>query len=1081
MHRTVRWFVSRMIFLLAVALAPAEVFAQGVTGAAVTGVVTDPSGAPVPDASVQLRNTSTGALFNATTVASGKYFLDNVAAGGPYSLTVQGGIFEPVTREGIQLSLGQRLTADVQLKTMMGEAIDIVLHLDSLDDKSRTGPATRVGTTAIAKLPLQGRNFTDLISTDPRVSGTSVAGTNNRYNNIQIDGGANNDLFGLANSGTPGGQANAKPLSVEAVKEFVVQIAPFDVRQGGFVGGLVNMITKSGTNEVHGSLYGYYQDRQLAGFREDASFLGYRTSQYGLTFSGPIVKDLAHLFVSTDIQERASSFGSSFQIGGVNSASDIARAGFDLATAQRVADILKNKYRMADPGTALAPELTNPDRNLFVKVSTSLIPKSQLELTFNYVKATQDQLARTPTGIQVPTSSTTAGRLRDGYQLSNAGYGQANNTYTGRVKLTTNWDGGRFSNEFLAGFSIIRDARKMPNELPLILVKVGKIGVNDSWIAAGGERFSQANILDQNVFQLQDNLTWSLDNHRITIGTGNEFFNFRNVFLQAAYGAWAFNSIAELDAGTPAAFQRRFLPAGSDPSLEAGTAGFSVAQLGLYVQDEWSPFRRLTVTPGVRVDVPLLSSAVTNQSLLTGTATTLNIDTGKMPSGNLLFSPRLGFNWDVDGTNDTVVRGGVGLFSGRPPYVWLSNAYSINGLTQVEVTCAGTSGVPAFSVDPNAQPYDCKGGTGRPTAPTNAGEIDYFDPNTKYPQNLRASLGVDRRLPWGMTITGDLLWGKDVNAWYYTDENLKVVGADAEGRTTYGTFNATTGAATPTRFDTTNLIQAVRVTNKDGGYTASATVQVEKRFLQNYSIAVGYTYSKSMDLMSLTSSQALSNFQFAPIDGSIADRNARPSAFDRPHKITVTATAELPYGFGLGVSYVGQSGLPYTWTTSNDVNGDGISGNDLVYVPATPDKITFQGGDADGSKWKALNAFIDGQKCLADARGGLVQRGACRNPWQDFLNMRLTWTSPKFFKDDHRIEVQWDLFNVLNFVNSYWGHALQAAGFENFSSAFLRATGYDVANNRPIYTFGGPNTIVSTIYSPTASRWRMQLGARYVF
>jgi hypothetical protein len=454
-----------------------------------------------------------------------------------------------------------------------------------------------------------------------------------------------------------------------------------------------------------------------------------------------------------------------------------------------------------------------------------------------------------------------------------------------------------------------------------------------------------------------------------------------------------------------------------------------------------------------------------------------------VPSGNPLWSPRLGFNWDVDGSSDTIVRGGIGVFSGRPAYVWVSNAYAGNGLSQVQLTCFGATGVPQFNPDPAAQPTDCSGGTGTPPPPTNQGEIDYFDPKTKYPQNLRLALGADRRLPLGIVASADFLYTRDINGWYVTDENLRVVGTNGEGRTLYGTFNTANGRSTPTRVDGTNLMQAVKMFNKNGGYVTSATLQLQKQFGEVYAVSVGYTYSRSYDRMSLTSSQALSNFQFAPIDGDIQNRAVRPSSFDRPHKITISGTANLPYGFGVGLSYIGQSGLPYSWTVAGDVNGDGLGSNDLVYVPASSSDITLK--DPKGTltpqqMYDQLSAFIDTQACLRNARGSIIKRGACRNAWQHFLDLRLTWTSPKF-KGEQRFEVQWDIFNVLNLLNKKWGHFDQDAQFENGPPPFLAVVGYDQAANRPIYNFTQPTQVTQTVYSPTQSRWRMQVGARYVF
>src|SRR5262249_48414579 len=389
------------------------------------------------------------------------------------------------------------------------EEVVIIERVDPLKDTGRTGAQTKVGDSAIARLPLQGRNFTDLLSTAPQVSGNSISGQNNRYNNIQIDGGANNDLFGLSASGTPGGQSNAKPISLEAIREFVVEVAPFDVRESSFVGGLGNPITKRGTNDFHGSVFTYYQNKSLAGFRDDPTFLGLHTWQFGASVGGPIIEDKLHFFVVGDFQDRSSAFGNQFQLTG-DPAMDMMRAGFTTVEAQRFIDILANKYGVTGVGDAFAPNLSNPDRNVFGKLNWVVDDVTRAEFSYNFVKASQDVLTRAPTSTTVP------GRLRDGYELSDSGYAQANTTNTGRLKLTSNW--GNVSNELLSGFSAIRDNRDLSQILPLILVKVGTIGAADSWLAAGGERFSHQNLLDQDIFQLQDNVSFGFPGHRLTVG-----------------------------------------------------------------------------------------------------------------------------------------------------------------------------------------------------------------------------------------------------------------------------------------------------------------------------------------------------------------------------------------------------------------------------------------------------------------------------------------------------------------------------------------------------------------------------------
>ena len=1086
MHRFRQTF-ARLVFVLAAAAAQTAL-AQGVTGSALTGTITTEKASPVEGAAVQLRNPATGDNFRAVSNKAGLYFIDNVPPGGPYTITASRDGFQDSLEPDVMLTLGQRQVRDIFLRKELVEEIMVVGRADRNSDKGRNGPATTLKSAAIVALPLQGRNFTDLISTDPRVgSNNSIGGQNNRFNNIQIDGGANNDLFGLAGNGTPGGQANAKPLSLEAVQEFVVQVAPFDVRQGSFSGGLVNAITKSGTNEFHGGLFGYYQNRSLANPNRyqalngvyqnatDTTFLDYHTLQYGAFLGGPIIKDKVHFFIAADLQDKQQSAADS--IGGVDAAADAALSGFTNADAQRFQDILKSKYGVTTAGDALAPSLSNPDKNLFVKVTSSALENSHFELSYNLVTAKADVLNRNPFGVRLP-SAVAPGNLNGGYQLSSSGYGQSNTTNTGRVKLTTNWDEGKLSNEFLASVSIVRDARDLAAQTPLVLVRIPNPANPtplipspiDAYLAAGGDRFSQGNFLNQDIYQLQDNITLGQDKNRLTLGTSNEFFKFKNYFLEAATGVYVFDSLDSFAANTPLAFQRQF---GASAQQAAGTADFGVSQLGFYVQDEYSAADNLSITGGLRLDIPFLGKPVQNQVVLNSPA--IPIDTSRIPTGNPLWSPRVGFNWDVAGNADTILRGGLGIFSGRPPYVWVSNAYGGNGLTNFELDCFGAGNVPAFNADPKAQPSDCKGGTGTPTPPANQGQIVYFDPNTKYPQNLKFAAGLDQRLPYGLVASGDFLYTEELNGWYTSDENLQQIGTDGEGRTIYGTFGKAGFSAIPSRLDSTNLGRAIKVFNKSGGKSTFATIQLQKPFARRFGISIAYTYSRSLDRMSFTSSRAISNFQFSPVDGDLENRNVRPSAFDRPHKVTITGTAALPLGFGVGITYVGTSGTPYTWTDFGDTNADGINGNDLSFVPANPSQISLR----NPSQYSALSQFIESQGCLRAAKGGFVQRGACRNPWVDFLDARLTWTSPDW--KGQRLELQYDIFNVLNLLNDRWGHFDRYAEFETTPRSFLSAVGYDAANRRPVYAFNPPAVLNQTVSTPTSSRWRMQFGARYLF
>ncbi|MGH7644804.1 MAG: TonB-dependent receptor [Gemmatimonadales bacterium] len=1038
-----------VLVVLGASMLAGRVAAQGVTSAAVEGRLTSETGEAVDNGTVTLVNASTGQRYGVRSSADGRYFFENVAVGGPYTLEVRALGFEPRSASGLQLVLGQRFVQDFAMRRAAIEVagLTVTAEADPLINPSRTGAQTFVSDTAIARLPTLNRNFTDFIQTVPQVVGTSVAGQNNRFNNIQIDGGVNNDLFGLSPSGTPGGSANARPISIEAVKEYQVLIAPFDIRQGNFTGGLINAVTKSGTNRFHGSVFGYLQNQSLVGKDSlDNRIAEFDQTQYGFSASGPIVPDRVHFLVAVDLKSRDAPFGGLTIGDDTTGGADSVGIGIRRATAERVTQIVTSQYGF-DPGTYTAPVLANPDKNIFAKLSGQLGTNSHVELSYNFVDAGDDNLIRAPS----------ATGFRDGYQLSNSGYEFQTKTNTARAK----WNAvlaSRFSNELILGYSRVRDFRTLPNRAPLVLVGGDRAGTN---IAVGGDRFSHANTLDQDIFEVTDNVTFARGTHLVTVGTHNEFFGFRNVFFEASLGVWSFLNADSLAAARPFRFER-FVAGTLRP--EGPISDFDVQQYGFYIQDRWAVTPKLTLTGGLRVDIPTMGSPPTNPVL--DTATGLQINTGDFPSGNPLWSPRLGFSYDVAGDASTFVRGGIGVFSGRPPYVWVSNAFGNTGLEQATLICTGVN-VPAFTVNPDSQPTTCGAGAVAPI-PT----INYFDPDFKFPQNLKVALGVDHRLPSGLVATVDFLYTKWVNQFYFTDANLRgIVGASAGefGRPLYGTISPTTGSATPSRFSG-SFRDVIGHRNESSDRSFSLTAQLQKRFSDGVEFDAAYTYSRTEDLFSLTSSRAQSNFRNTPLDGTLDDRRLRTSGFDIPHKLVLSGTVSLPYKVLFSLIYIRQSGSPYTYVVSGDANADGVSNNDMIYVPRNAGDIRL----ANPADTTALFNYINGEACLRAHRGAILTRNTCRNPSRAAVNARLVKVVPTV--SGQSLELTMDLFNVPQFLNSDWGLVRETASFQDQS--MLRLTGYDTATQRGIYALALP---VRERVLVDASRWRLQFGVRYVF
>ncbi len=1066
-----RLLVSACALALVALPAARSARAQGVTTAAVAGHVTDESGAAVALAEITLVNSNTGARYSTRSREDGIYSFEVVEVGGPYTLSVRALGFEPKTMNAFSLNLSQRLTLDVTLKRTAVEVagVTVTANSDPRLSAARTGASTFLSDTALHRLPTLNRSFTDFVNTSPQVAsgpnGRSMGGQNDRFNNIQIDGSVNNDLFALGSStGLPGGGVNERPISLEAVQEFQIQIAPFDVRQGGFVGGLVNAVTKSGTNELHGSLFGYMQNQSFVG--SDTSGVSvpvptYQQQQFGFSLGGPIIRDKFHFFVSGDFRHDVRPFASGLQIGNSGAASDTLGIGITTAQADSAAHIL-DSLGYKGVGSWQAPTIPNPETNLFGKLNYELGPNSHLELSGTLVNANQ---------VTVTRKYTSPFNGRDGYQLGNSGYNIQNQTRTVRGKWTATF-ANKYSNEAILAYTTIADNRNPQSSLPLVLIHPNPTNFND-YLSAGAENFSQNNVLDQKAFEVTDNLTFSAGQHLLTVGTHNEFFSFKNIFFPGSFGVWNFGSIDSLALGKADRYTRALSSLGPLGAV----ADFSVKQIGFYAEDRFSPVRNLTLTAGLRMDVPSIPNPIENTAIDTVPVPGLNggtIHTSNSPTGNMLWSPRLGFNYDVNGDQSTIFRGGVGIFSGRPPYVWVSNAFGNTGVGASNLTCTTAATTPAF--DPLNPPPTCVGGGG---IGTSTASIVFYDPSFKFPQALKVALGADHQLGWGILGTMDFLYTKSINQYYLVDVNLPgvVTSEGAEGgRPLYvqtTAFNAGTGAVTVVR-PTAKVGQAIENVNKSADRATQFSVQLQKSFSNGLEFNAAYTYSHVLDLFSYTSDITGSNFNFGELDGTIANRNLRTSVYDRPHKISLSGTVNAPFDTRFSLIYTGISGSPFTYTIANDANGDGVGGNDPVYVPKDETDMTYKAPLTDSAR---INAYINGEPCLRENRGRLLPRNSCRNPWQNQLNARLSKVIPTW--GGQSVEITMDMLNVLNFIDSRWGLTRITGGFEETN--LVRMTGWDVTNQRGVYSFTPPTKNAVSNVNALGSRWVFQLGARYTF
>lgn len=1049
---------------LVVAAAP-PIQAQGVYTAAVQGTIRRADSSGVDGAVVDLTNASNGERYQATTRTDGRYALENVPVGGPYRLSARAVGFTPQQLTGIRLGLGQRLTTDFSLvaSTVTLQPVTVVSSRDPLNDASRTGPASVVSDSAVHSLPSSDRDFQALLETTPAVSFTqgnlSIAGANTHFNNILVDGSVNNDLFGLADNGLPGGQVGTRAISLEAVDQLQLQVAPYDVRLGGFTGGLLNVVTKSGANTFHGSLFEYFRNQSLVGTDIFGQRVGnFSTHQFGGSISGPIVPDVAHFFLTLESR----STEQPVQSLNANDAINIPNLGY---TAGEALQIQRALAKVGMNAGGFGPvSLGNPNPNVFGKVDLQLAANSVITLSENYVSGSRDFIDR--------------GSIQSGsdYDFSSAGHRIKNWNSTTRADWTSAF-GGRFSNDLIVAGTLVRDVRT-PNS-NFANIHVTDTTTNGNYVA-GAEQFSQDNLLNQDVIEFTDNLTIALGSHHVTFGTHEEVYKFHNNFFPNSYGQWFFRSPNQLDSGIANQYTIALPLRPGGPRAE-----FRSDQAGFYVQDQWTPTERLSLSAGVRLDVPIFpDKPLTNPTLLAQNG----INTGVFPTGNVEVSPRIGFNYDVKGDRSTIIRGGTGLFQGRPEFVWLSNAFSNNGVLQTTLNCFG-SDVPTFTPIRANQPTTCKGG-GPPAPPIPT--INYFDSRFAFPQVWRSSLGIDHDLGNGWFASLDGLYTITEHQLYILDQNIAIQSRFAgEGnRPVYGAItDPTSFRTTPVRLNP-NFGPILRHINRSGDYSYEITPQINKTFgawaLGRYGeVHASYTYEQSFDRMSLSSNIATSNYGFNVIDGTIFNRRLTPSEFTTPHQIKVSVTNMFPLGFKTSLFYVGRSGTPYSYAVFGDVSGTGVgSTHDLIYVPKNENDITLADnsgallvGPAKDAVWNQLNTYINQTSCLSSARGQIIGRNACRNPWQNVLNARL---AKEFTVRQQSVEFAVDIFNLPNLINRGWGQYKQYTPFEDadlFSSQF-----FDVANNRYAYTFTPVRKVVvtdPTLFEPSV--WRMQFGMRYSF
>ena len=1077
---------------LLLAVSSPRLHAQGVTTSAMKGLVLDSKGQPLPGAAVIATHLPTGTQYGAATRENGQFDLLNLRIGGPYEVKVSFVGAQTYTASGIQLVLGKTYESRITL-TENAQALDEVVvkgNRDGQINRDRTGAVTNISSTAIRTLPTVSRSQEDFTRLTPQASGLSFGGRNTLYNNFSLDGSIFNNSFGL-DSPTPGGQTNSQPVSLDAIEQIQVSLAPYDVRQGGFTGAGINAVTKSGTNEFRGTAYTYFRNENLIGKKVEGATIenpSLKFNQTGFALGGPIIQNKLFFFANAELT-RQTDPGQTFrpatnaaeaaaaQSGSLNGVSRVLQSDLDLIR-QRLTSVYGY-----DPGAYQGFNYRTQSDKILAKLDWNISPTNTFSIRYNYLKSFREQ---GPHPIAIAPSSRVPGV--NTLQFANSGYTINNNLNSVVAELNSTFGGGKFSNKAQASFSAFRDKRDLPNQPFFPQIDITRGGT--TYTTVGTEQFSANNVLNQNIYQLTDNLSYFAGKHILTGGVNYERFNFVNGFNLQRYGYPFFGGIdvprflQVTDRSNPAFVDLNAIAA-AGAKLPVKQVDVTVAQLGVYVQDEFQATPALKLTLGLRADAPIYSTTVApNPQVAAATfqdsdGRAAKVDLTQFPKASPLFSPRLGFNYSSqDEGAKTQVRGGTGIFTGRIPFVWIGN----------QASNAQFENFFTFQINGTARDF-------------------------KFPQVWRTNLAVDRELPGGIVATVEAIYSKDINAAVHRNYNFitptqRLAGAD--NRQIYP------GPASP--FDTgnpqlnTNFVGpgspapgapnfpaglnagVIVLENTNQGYQYSFTGQLRKEFANGFYATAAYTYSQAKDVTSNPGEIAADAFQRLPVVGNTNQPQLAYSDYGLQHRFIAAAGRRFAYAnekLATTVSFFFEAaqGNRFSYTYAGDLNRDNIAGNDLLFVPANRSQINLVDITAKNSagqtvvvssadeQYRQLDAYISQDKYLSTRRGQYAERNGSLSPWYTQLDAKILqdFTVKTKGGKNNTLQLSLDMLNLGNLLSANWGNRQLVGNNRLIEASYALAT-----PDTPAYTFRGGN---QTFFTDTSlnSRWRAQVGIRYIF
>ncbi len=1062
--------MSKRLLFMAMMLTSVLTLMAQVTTSALSGKVTmADTKEEVIGATIQAIHEPSGTKYAAVTNSNGRFTIQGMRNGGPYSVAISYIGYETKTFRNIVLELGETYNLNALLSEDANELTEVVVSgKASKFAAEKTGASTNINQRTIQELPTINRSIGDLAKLSPYYGGSnSFGGMNGKMSNFTLDGANLNNNFGL-NSSLPGG---GNPISMDAIDEVQMVVAPFDVRQSNFIGGGINAVTKSGTNTFKGTAYFYYTNEDMHGNRVD----GVQNSEpnpgeekvYGFTLGGPIIKDKLFFFANyerTNTENIPTYWHPDLTGGGADNKTYTSRT--TLEDMQMISQFVKNKYGY-DTGSPTDYPGDIVNNKYLARLDWNINQNHHLAVRFNH---TNNSRWTPPSATSRDVGGLSAACVGiSSMAFANSFYNQENKVTTFSGDLNSRF-GQNISNQLLVTYSNIDDPRSSDSQI-FPMVDIMKDG--DPYMTLGYEIFTYNNRVQNKILTINDNFTYYMGNHKLTAGFSFEHQKALNNYMRQGTGYYRYASMEDfMDGAAPIGVA---LTTGNNGE-ENPSSQVVFNQIGLYVQDDWNITEKFKINYGIRFDNLIFQNegAVRNDELYAVDFGGRHVDTGLWPKSNWQISPRVGFVWDALGDKSLKVRGGTGLFAGRMPLVFFTNMPGQSGMMQTTYVTKDATALSQFTGGMKTNVHDME------TILKNYAQgMAYYagvDPDFKMPQVWKTSIGIDYQVPvsFPLTLTGEFTYTKNINAVHLDNYNMK--SPDDTWRHITGADNRLIYPAASEYQYTSKGTYVLTNNHKGHGWTASLQLQAEP--IKNLFVSAAYTHTVNREVTALPGSNAQSAWQYMHTVNGPNAVEVRNSGFVTPDRVI----ANISYKYGkdhFSLFYSGYSPSGYSYTYSNDINGDGLS-YDLMYIPRDDSEIKFVSDDDRIAFWN----FVEQDDYLKNHKGEYADLYGARAPWVHTFDFK--WAHDfdlKIGNTSHKLQLIANIENIGNLLKSSWGVAKIIPGQSNNMFKILSVTNAKEVKEgaQPIFRM---NTDLKTAWDYNHSYgqcWRLQLGVKYYF